>query len=246
MLKKVTSILMVCAQLCLVLQARPSWADETGSPEGSLVRTVLLLKSLDLSTKDLQKQMEAALKRYDSQAPAEGRTERLEAALVDLGILTPQQARSYTSGTRAADAALAAQQLPTPEAQGRALREQLDLFARINPVGAQFSSCTAGYISVVGGIIAVMVGVGVASNNPTCHDDKANGYDCAQEDCDTCYDHDGSSYECRCHAYMTTCYPTICDIPDYYPHRTAGTITAVAGGAAVAVGILLIVKGDGC
>ena len=80
---------------------------------------------------------------------------------------------------------LAAQALPTPEAHAQALRAELDLFSRINPVGAQFSACTVGWSLSVAGAVAVIVGLIVATNNPTCHDDLAHGYDCSGERCST-------------------------------------------------------------
>jgi len=246
MWKKTVSTFLICSQLCFTAGISAAQADPTVSAEHSLVRNVLMLKSLALSDQDMKRQLESTIERYDAEAPAQGRTERLQEALVDLGMLTSQQARSYTSGVVAADAAIAAQQIPNAQAHQRALEAQLELFARINPVGAQFSMCTAGTIVTIGGVAALITGLYLATNNPTCHKDYHAGYSCEREVCQSCTDRDGMPYDCNCRYYTTTCYPTICDIPDYYPQRDAGTITAIAGGAAIAVGVLLLIKGDHC
>jgi hypothetical protein len=246
--KKSVSSFLIVSQLCL--GANFAFAGDQlpeMTAERQLVETVLTLKGLALSDQDMHRQLEATLKAYDGKAPAEGRTERLEKAFVDMRILSPQQARTFGQGTRDAEEALARQDLPTPEAHARALQAQLELFARINPVGAQFSACTLGWSLTAAGVVAVIVGLIVANDNPTCHPDYNRGYSCQHESCRTCYDYDNRPYDCDCHYYTDTCYPTTCDIPGYYPNRQAGNITAIAGGVAAAAGlVILIVNRDSC
>src|SRR5262249_52679500 len=140
-LKKSISLCLIASQLAM---GAPAFAGDRANEvtaERQLVETVLTLKGLGLSDKDMHLQLEATLKAYDQKAPQDQRDSRLQQAFVDMRILSPQQAKTFIDGTRTAEANMAAQNLPTPEAHARALQAQLELFARINPVGAQFSAC---------------------------------------------------------------------------------------------------------
>jgi hypothetical protein len=242
MLKKILSLSLIVSQLGFTSAAL---ADVPASPaERALLQNVLTLKGLDLSHEELQRQISGAVKQYDDTAPTEGRTDRLQTALVDLELMTAQQASTFTAGVRTAEAGLESQQLPTAEAQAKALQAQLELFAKINPVGAQFAGvCAVGWSLGVAGVVAAITGAVLYHNNPTCHADTANGYSCQQEDCSNCNTDgtDGYGNECYCHDYTSTCYPTVCDKPDYYPDRTAGSISMIAGGVAAAAGVAILV-----
>jgi hypothetical protein len=235
---------LVATQLGLVPGVSPAWAatqSNTASPERALVESVLTFKALDLSQKDLNQQLEGTLKSYDQTAPAQGRDERLQAAFVDLRLMTPQQAETFTAGVRQAESNLASQQLPTPEAHSQALQAQLALFAKLNPVGAQFSACTVGWSLSVAGAVAAIVGITLANDNPTCHSDLNAGYSCTEQQCQTCYDQNNDPYQCDCYDYQSTCYPTVCDRPGYYPHRQGGNIAAISGGVALAAGVAILI-----
>ena len=248
MLNKSISLCLIASQL--VIGAPAAFAADRANEvtaERQLVETVLTLKGLGLSDKDMHQQLEGTLKAYDQKAPQDGRDARLEQAFVDMRILSPQQAQTFVDGTRAAEANMAAHSLPTPEAHARALQSQLELFARINPVGAQFSACTVGWAVAAAGVVAVIAGLVIANNNPTCHPDYNNGYSCQEQRCQTCYDQNDNSYQCNCYEYWDTCYPTTCDRPGYYPNRQEGNITAIAGGVAAAAGVvILLVNRDAC
>jgi hypothetical protein len=184
---------------------------------------------------------------YNAKAPAEGRTERLQNAFVEMRIMTQQQAATFTQGVRQAEESLAGQSFASPEAEGQAIQAQLELFARLNPVGAQYSACEWGWGLVIGGGVAALVGVLVADENPTCHPDYNRGYSCQKERCSTCRDSDGYSYDCNCYWYWTTCYPQTCDRPGYYPYRDEGNAVAIAGGVALIAGAaVLLINRDSC
>src|SRR5579885_1756082 len=224
--KKAVSICTIATQLSFVLSISAASAD-TGvpsSPESNLVSPVLTLKGLGLSDKDLQAQLSGALKNYNTTAPKDGRAERLQTALVDLNILTVQQARDFAQGADQIEKSLDQTTVANTDQAQKALQSQLALFMKINPVGAQFSACTAGIITTVAGVAAVVTGLVLAFDNPTCHPDYNNGYTCYQQQCQTCYDYYGNPYQCNCYDYQDTCYPTTCDNPSDYPYRTAGKI----------------------
>jgi hypothetical protein len=250
MLKKAICTITILAQTGAMSAATAVLAD-TAVPEtaeSNLVRTVLTLKGLDLPANEMKSQVDSAVKRYVDTSPSTGRAERLETALVDFEIMTPQQAKNFTSGVNAADANVASQSIPTPEAYEAALKAQMELFAKVNPVGAQFSACTTAWVLTAGGAIIAFVGAALASYNPTCHEDTTQpGWDCSYNSCDSCTDSGGDSYDCNCHWVNDTCYPTKCDDPNDYPHERSGNITAIAGGVAAIAGItMLIIDRDQC
>jgi hypothetical protein len=107
--------------------------------------------------------------------------------------------------------------------------------------GAQFASCgTWGWGLAIGGLITSIVGLALHQENPTCHPDYNRPYGCYREHCHN----SGPNNEQHCYDRYETCYPTVCDSPGYYPYREAGTITMIAGGVALATGIVLIVLED--
>lgn len=249
MFKKAVSICTIATQLSFVVGISAASADTgvASTAESNLVTTVLTLKGMGLSDKDLQAQLTGALQNYNSTAPKDGRADRLQTALVDLNILTAQQATSFAQGADQIEKSLGQTSVSSTAQAEQALAAQLNLFMRINPVGAQFSACTAGIITTVAGVAAVVTGLILAFDNPTCHPDYNNGYTCYEQQCQTCYDYNDNPYQCNCYNYANTCYPTKCDNPNDYPYRTAGTATAIAGGAALATGIaLLIINHDSC
>jgi hypothetical protein len=89
-------------------------------------------------------------------APAEGQQERMEQALVDLKVLTADQAHSFV-----ADANTAALRVQSVNASERADVVTAEMSKLMNPVGAQFSACdimgSAPYaVAVFGGFITAM------------------------------------------------------------------------------------------
>jgi hypothetical protein len=92
-LRKFVAICMVGAQLSLVTSLPAAHASERASnAELRLLETVITLKGLGLKEKELTQQLEAALEQYNRNAPTEGRSERLESALVGMGVFTLSQA----------------------------------------------------------------------------------------------------------------------------------------------------------
>jgi hypothetical protein len=241
MFNKFISLCLIGIQLTLVTGVSGAQAaDRSLSAELSLLETVLTLRGLGLQEQELNRQIGATLERYNRTAPAEGREERLQAALVEMQVLTPQQARGFGAEARAAQARLAGVDASV-DRQTAALRAQVELLSRISLNGAQFSSCGLGAGLIIGGVVSAFVGLALREHNPTCHSDLTRGYECYIEDSCTSAD----DYNCGA-GYWSTCYPEVCDVPDYYPNRPAGNITLIAGGVAAAAGILILVLGDGC
>jgi hypothetical protein len=233
---------MVGAQLCLVANLSAHASEPVVNHERSLLETVITLKGLGLSERDLGQQVEAALAHYNSTAPTEGRNERLSAALVDLQVFTRQQAAKFSADARFAEASLAGAHVANDADAVAAVRAQVELLSRLSLNGAQFSSCTLGWTLSIGGVITAVVGLALYTENPTCHPDYNRPYGCYREHCRSTGPDGGE----QCYDRYETCYPTVCDSPGYYPYREAGTITMIAGGVATAAGILLLVLDGDC
>ena len=137
----VGSLLLISSLLSSV----PSFA-ETPSPETTFLTQVIASSGENLSSSELQSRMQSVTKTYLESAPANGREDRLQTALVELRVMTPDQALSFRS------------------AMSANLREQMDSAAVYGAVqrvlanmpGAQFSSycetnlLAAGLVAVVG------------------------------------------------------------------------------------------------
>ncbi|HUP55866.1 MAG TPA: hypothetical protein VM598_00325 [Bdellovibrionota bacterium] len=233
---------LIGCQLLLAPLSQSARADvpATGA-ERELLETVLTLKGLALSERELATRLPRVIERYKRVAPADGREARLQAALVELGVLTPQQARKFATEAKLAQARLTASAPgASSEAQEQAaLQAQIEVLSGMSLNGAQFAGggsmlgCVAGTLSLLGGIGLLIWGSELYGDNPTCHEDHSKPYSCREEACDR----DGE----WCHWVETTCYETKCDQPDYYPDRPRGQRLMIGGGVALGVGILLLV-----
>jgi hypothetical protein len=238
-LKKIVSVALIGTQLSLLCPTAHAGAPGARA-ERELLETVLTLKGLALSENELARQLPQAVDRYLRSAAPEGREERLQVALVELGVLTRQQARRFAAESKAAQERLATRDSgATPEArQQAAVQAQIEVLSALSLNGAQFAGsstagCALGTVSLLAGIGLLIWGYERYANNPTCHSDHSQPYSCREEACDR----DGEF----CHWVETTCYETVCDQPDYYPERSSGSRLMIGGGVAIGVGVVLLV-----
>ncbi len=248
MFRKAVSLVLVGAQLSLAAPLAQAGGPSIAA-ERQLLEAVITLQGLGLSESELLERIPALVSRYDGSAAAEGRDERLQVALVEMGILTDRQGRRFAAEARAAGDRLSSRLSGTPERRAQAkLEAQLEVLSKVRLNGAQFAGddgiglCIAGALGLVGGLVSIALGSWDYGHNPSCHDDLSSAYSCQA---DVCY---GEGDYRTCTKEWITCYDTVCDQPGYYPDRPRGRRMMIWGGVATGAGILLLVLGNraGC
>ena len=152
--KKFTAVVLCVSQLSLTLAA--SADTPKPSSEFILLKTAIALQGADLSQQDAVARLGSALTLYDQTAEKTGQIERLQQAMVDLGVYTPDQASDFVTGAQLAVSSGA--DLPT-------ILSQTMTHA---PAGAQFSGCILGGVLLAGVSLIVtfmgMLAVGLATD----------------------------------------------------------------------------------
>jgi hypothetical protein len=155
LLKKSLSLALIISQL--------AWASayaDTSTPETKLLSAVVELSGKNLTKSELQQQLTADLQQYDAEAPADGRVERTEQALVALGVDTPEQAQSFEQQVVASAKTLANSKFEsTTDAQNAFQMQVVRLIA--GSQGAQFSYCGGGGVLLgwVAGVALMASGI---------------------------------------------------------------------------------------
>ncbi len=150
---KSVSVLMIASQLVMVSLASAA-APTAHTAEYGLLTHVLALQGQDLSTAQTQRQMSDVVSQYLGAASPEGQQQRLQEALVDLGVYTPSEAASFV--TEAQQAGLKA---ANSSSFSTTLQTEITQLANLHPMGAQFSSCAVGGGLMVVGTLGFLVGV---------------------------------------------------------------------------------------
>ena len=160
LLKKSLVLVLATLQISafsLGLGSSAAWADTPPSPEASLLIATSKLQGEELSPSQLQSRLTTAFAQYNATAPATGRIQRLQDAIVSLHIDTPQQAHAIVQDAQIAGARLAGEPSLTEEQVGSEI-----LALAQNSTGAQFSACrTSAYLGMAG--IAILIG-GLVAN----------------------------------------------------------------------------------
>src|ERR1700722_18977578 len=102
-LYRLISVSMIISQIGLVplvraqvvpAQVEPTQvgATITTTPELDLLRNVITLQGLKLTSDQFEKDVSDVVSQYLATAPSSGQQERLQQALVDLGVYTAEQA----------------------------------------------------------------------------------------------------------------------------------------------------------
>lgn len=143
---KITAAALCVVQLGLI---SPSFADTTKpSSEFTLLKNVIALQGAGLSQSDLQTRLGSVLTQYDQTANPEGQIDRLQTAMIELGVYTPDQASAFVTEAKEATQS------------GADLSKVLAMTMSNAPAGAQFSFCAlgGGLLAAVGTVV-VFVGV---------------------------------------------------------------------------------------
>jgi hypothetical protein len=192
----------------------------TATPEFKMLQGVVAMQGQTLSTDQSNAKVVGLVSNYMKSAPAAGQQERLQKALVDLGIYTDAQASAFIADSQKVS-------INGSAANASTMTNEITQLAKMHPAGAQFDGCEVGAIVGSAGVIALIVGAILRTDNPTC---SAPEYDT--------YYSDGSS--------AVTYGPTTCTDGNYYPHATAGDNTMIAGGIVAAVGLVTMLVNGSC
>lgn len=235
--KKGISTLLIASQVAMTSMAFAASAPAaSASPEFSMLQSVFALQGQKLSDQARQAQIGKILGTYTNAAPADGRTARLQDALVQLGVYTPAQAQQFMKDAQASEAAVRATQQFSADQTHAALAQQIVHLAQLHPAGAQFSKCEIAVTVGLVGALTAFVGIALIYDNPSCYNDvlgSATGCTYSYNTNPVCFD--------------STIYgPTVCTRPDYYPNRKTGNGLLIGGGIAAAVGALVYFAGGDC
>lgn len=165
-MKKMISLILITTQASFATLA---WADNS---ETALLENVIALQGQKLSASEMTTQSQKILSNYLASANPEGAQQRLEQALVTLGIYTPAQAAAFSADAQSAGARLSAAKITDQQKRSALFAQEISRVAEMHPTGAQFSSCTLTKVVVIGAIGGSLVGIGALlseSGTVTCY-----------------------------------------------------------------------------
>jgi hypothetical protein len=173
--KSTMSLALVASQLGMSAAAWGSPADAP-TPETILLQNAMAIQGSALSSDVMQSQLQGVIADYASNSPDEGRSERLQTALVDMGIYTPDQAAALSLETQASAERLAADGSSIEQEK---LNAEMNQILQVQPKGAQFSACDFGQIFgavgivagpaiAVGGFVTLLVGHHIRGETESC------------------------------------------------------------------------------
>lgn len=148
--KACTALVLCFSQIVLGFQG-PAGKAPARSAEFDLLENMIVLQGTVMSQDELKTRVTQLLNDYTKTAQSEGRLDRLQSAMVDLGVSTPAQASALIVDAREA-------------AQKNAdVSEALKIVLSRQTAGAQFSWCVLGG-GVLLGVSAFVVFLGLAIN----------------------------------------------------------------------------------
>lgn len=155
MFNKIVSSVIITSQLAF---AGGAWAAPAAStPEFKLLESSIALAGKGLSQDELNGRAAAAFANYEKIAQPDGQLDRMEQAMVDLNLYTPDQAHQLTL-----DARNFASQTRAPDLQSanQAVASEMSLLVSRYPSGAQFSACELfGTLAISGFVVGTAGGV---------------------------------------------------------------------------------------
>jgi len=169
MFKKVVSSVLIVSQIGLVSGAfAASGPSSSITPEMNLLENVIALEGQKLPSSEMQASFSGLITEYAQTAPAAGQQERMEAAMVQLNLVTPGKAHALMGEIQSASQSMNAQ-ASSKEELSASVSAELSVLAVRYPAGAQFSTCDivdpvglgygAAVGSLVGGVIWAVTGV---------------------------------------------------------------------------------------
>jgi hypothetical protein len=163
-MKKYIARLLIVSQLALAVPAPQSFAASPSefTPESTMLANVMALQGSGASDQINGAEMIDIVTQYMNTSKDDGREQRLQDALVQLSIFTPDQAKTFVGASHDAENAINTNSFDSKEEMRNALVAEVDKISNLNPAGAQFSlrACapggailTAGIASLIGGIV---------------------------------------------------------------------------------------------
>lgn len=246
-MNKAMSILLIASQFTLSSMAFASGPTATTSmsPEMTLLEGVFAMQGQNLAGPEKSNQISKLLNSYTASAPADGRQDRMQQALVQLGVYTPAQAQSFMNAATSAEGAVRVTQATAADQTRQALSKEMVQLAQLHPTGAEFSACnleTAGVVTLAAGAATALAGLVLRYDNPSCYQQYLGSSDTCGYGLYGYYDSYGD-WTCSTTDYYG---PTICDQQDYYPHRSLGNGLLIGGGVAAAVGAIILIIDQNC
>jgi hypothetical protein len=132
---------------------------EAPSAEFNLLSSVITLRGEALSQKSLQQRLKNDIQNYKDTAPFEGREDRMQQALVQLKIMTAEQANSLRTGIDSDVQSKIGENTHLSQQENETLMDRSLQTALSNMQGAQFSACD----NLEMGTTVLIVGAGVSS-----------------------------------------------------------------------------------
>jgi len=130
------------------------------NPEISLLGSMLSLQAQKLTADQYQSAAADLIVEYSNTASPDGRYDRLENAFVALNIYTPPQAHQVVVEIQNTQTQFQAQANASEEKKEQLMTSEMENLMALQPNGAQFSMCAAGYLVDIGiwsGAIALIV-----------------------------------------------------------------------------------------
>jgi hypothetical protein len=149
--KRSVSLLLILSQSGFAASAL---AASKSSPELQLVVGVLAMRGEALSESDQQTEVSALLSQYMSNASADGQTERMQQALIDLHISNAAQASEFVSQVESSATKITSNSSATQDELAKNISTEAVRLANLNPSGAQFSGCVMAMPFALGAFIA--------------------------------------------------------------------------------------------
>jgi len=145
---KLISSLLIASTLFAQLSAL---ASDTPTPEVNLLENVIALQGQKLSNDQFQSTLQPLVQNYLAIAPEDGRQDRLEQAMVTLGIYTPAQASELRTETEDAARTVLSDSSLSPSQRNTLLNKEIMQVASVHAGGAEFSACTWAAVGLFGG-----------------------------------------------------------------------------------------------
>lgn len=139
----ITSLLASYPSMFAVADSSPT-STAGLSPEVTLLQNVIALRGSNLRTADIQQKMTDEVSAYVNSAPQEGQQERMEQALVALGVYTPAQAETFTQEVQDAETRVEATNPASVQQFSNLMNQEVAQLINLRPNGAQFTLCSDG------------------------------------------------------------------------------------------------------
>jgi hypothetical protein len=235
-MKKQVSVLMIACQISMGILSTGAFASSTTAPtaEEVMIANIMAMQGVHVAGDAAASTINGIVTQYDAAAPADGREQRLQDALVALNIFTPDQANKFVAKSHHSHAVVAA--ASSDEARD-VMTTEINELSQLSPKAAQFSSkecwlaVTGEAVGFFGGIFTILEGNWTRQENPTCSSTVLGQVTITVAG-------EGSG--------PGTLVSTTCTNPSDHPHAAEGDWLNVAGVGILAATVFLMYKAGDC